>query len=131
MGIEEASQHLDLAKIQLERVSTAAWDPEDPAEAVMWAFYAYENCMVAAAESLGRNWKRTHPDKVSIARQLFSDGLVTRDVGADLELLNDLRKQVAYGEVYGDLAELDLEDLAGELESFVDEIEKLIESRRG
>jgi hypothetical protein len=47
MSLEEAREHLDLAKEQWESAATASWEPEDPAGCVTNAFYAYENLIVA------------------------------------------------------------------------------------
>ena len=52
MGIDEARQHINRARRQLEKVQAASWGP-DPEDAVTWAFYAYENCVVALAERYG------------------------------------------------------------------------------
>ena len=42
--------------------------------------------------------------------------------------LNGLRKDVAYGEPGFELQQLDLEDLTIELESFLEEVERLIDA---
>ena len=127
MGVGEARQHIARAKRQLERVSTAAWEP-DPEEAVTWAFYAYENCVAALAERFGRRWTKNHREKAELARRLHADGLVSRDVGGELEELNALRKDVAYGEPGPELADRDIEDLACELEEFIEEVASRVES---
>lgn len=53
------------------------------------------------------------------------------DVGDLLEKLNDLRKDVQYGEPGPDLQALDLEELAADLELFIDEVERLVQGDRG
>ena len=53
MAQEKAVAALELAKKQLDKVQAATWDPADVADAVMWAFYAYENAIVAVAEANG------------------------------------------------------------------------------
>ncbi len=111
---------------QLERVQTAAWDPADAVEAVTFAFYAYENGIVAVAEAKGIAWTKNHPDKAKVARQLVSRGILKTDVHDLLVKLNDLRKDVAYGEPGQDLEQLDLEDLATDLERFLDEVEQAL-----
>ena len=126
MGRQEAQAALKRARKQLERVSIAAWPPEDCETAVTWAFYAYENCVVAAAEAQGIPWRKQHPNKVAVARQLYENGQVQRDIGDELERLNELRKDVQYGDPGLELLEVDLEDLATELETFVDEVEALL-----
>ena len=112
---------------QLERVQSAALD-RDPEAAVMWAFYAYENCVTALAELHDRRWTTNHVQKAQLARGLFGDGLVSRDVGDELSMLNTLRKDVAYDEPGPELHEVDLEGLADDLEQLMNEIESHIGS---
>ena len=40
--------------------------------------------------------------------------------------LNELKKDVSYGEPGGDLLQVDLEELVAELELFIDEVEEAI-----
>lgn len=108
------------------RVQDASWAPRDAEEAVTWAFYAYENCLAALAERYGRKLTKNHREKAELARRLHEDGLVSRDIGDELEELNNLRKDVQYGEPGPELQERDLEDLAIELEQFVEEIDSRI-----
>lgn len=126
MGRREAQDALTRARRHWDRVSVAVWEPEDHAVAVTWAFYAYESCVVAAAEALGIAWKATHPSKVAIARQLYGDGKVSRDIGDELQRLNELRKDVQYGDPGLDLLELDLEGLSADLEAFIEEVAGLL-----
>jgi len=128
MGLNEARAKLRLAKKHLGRVQTAYWDPKDPEGAVTWAFYAYENAVVAAAEAIGLPWKKTHPSKVEVAGLLHQRGMLSLDVGEKIALLNELRKDVEYGEPGPSLEEVDLEDLSTELEEFIEEVERLVES---
>ena len=100
----------------------ASWEPQDPEQAVTWAFYAYENCLAALAERYGRKLTKNHREKAELARRLHADGLISRDIGYELEELNSLRKDVQYDEPGPELEEIDLEDLAIELEQFIDEI---------
>ena len=130
MSVEEAKKHIARAKKQLEKVQTAWWDPQDAEQAVTWAFYAYENCVTALAERYGYQWAPNHRKKAELARTLHDDGLISRDVGDDLEELNRLRKDVAYGEPGYDLSAVDLEELVSELEAFVDEVESRISSSK-
>ena len=127
MGVAEAEPHIARARRQLERVRVAAWDPPDAEEAVTWAFYAFENCVVALAEIHDRKWKKNHREKAELARRLYTDGLVSRDVGDTLEELNRLRMDVAYEEPGPELQETDLEALAVELEAFLNEIASLVD----
>ena len=127
MGVAEAVPHIARAQRQLERVQVAAWDPPDAEQAVTWAFYAYENCVVALAELHDRKWKKNHREKAELARHLYADGLVSRDVGDTLEELNRLRMDVAYDEPGPELQETDLEALADGLETFLNEIASLVD----
>ena len=105
---------------------TLALPPGDHEEAVTWAFYAYENCVVAPAEALGFPWRRQHYDKVAVARRLYVNEHVRRDIGGELERLNELRKDVQYGLPGLDLLDVDLESLAADLEAFVAEVAGLL-----
>ncbi len=127
MSTKNARAAIARARKQLQHVQEAAWDPQDADDAVTWAFYAYENCVVALAEATGTPWKKTHWSKVDIARQMASDGRVARDIGDELENLNELRKDVQYGEPGADLLEVDLEYLAVELERYVDNVAAVVE----
>ena len=129
MRAEEARAALNRARKHWERVSLASWPPEEHGEAVMWAFYAYENCVVAAADALAIPWEKRHPNKVDVARRLFEGGHVSRDIGDELERLNELRKDVQYGDPGLELLEVDLEALSAEVEQFVEEVAALLESR--
>ncbi len=127
MGQKEAETHLNLARKHLERVEAATWDPKEPEVAVTWAFYAYENAVVAVAEKLGVNWQKTHLSKVKIANELRSSGKLSVDVGPIIANLNELRKDVQYGEPGPELEEIDLEDMAIQLEKFIDEVADVVE----
>lgn len=128
MGIREARAALRRARSQLERVQVAWLDPADPVEAVTFAFYAYENAVVALAEAKGIKWKKSHAEKARLAGRLFSNGVVATDIEERLIQLNTLRKDVAYGDPGPELLELHLEQLAIELEEFVEEVEAVIDA---
>lgn len=132
MGLEEAEIHLGTAKKHLERVQDEVNDVDDGDReaAVTWAFYAYENCISAIAEALGRSWTYDHVRKAELARTFHADKLVSQDVGDLLEELNRLRKDVEYGEPGSDLAEIDLEDLSIGLERYIDEVESCVDAAR-
>jgi hypothetical protein len=51
------------------------------------------------------------------------------DVSDRLVKLNELRKDVSYGDPGEELSEVDLEDLVSELESFLDEVGELMTKR--
>lgn len=120
MSLEQAKEHVARAERQWKRVELAS--PADPESAVTWAFYAYENCVTAIAELHGRSWTKRHWDKVRLARRLHEEGLASRDVGDELVELNDLRKDVAYGEPGPELEARDLNALASALETFIEDV---------
>lgn len=130
MSQAKADHHLGVAKKQLDRVLTVIWDADDEDReiAVTWAFYAYENSVVAAAEKANIGWQMTHWSKLDVADEIHRRGLVSVSVRERLEELNELRKDVQYGEAGPDLKNYDLEDLAIELERFIDEVQKLVQS---
>ena len=129
MSLEQAVDCLARAKRQLERVQLAAHDEyPDPESAVTWAFYAYENCVIALAEMHGRTWAKNHLAKARLARAFFAEALISRDIGDELEELNRLRKDVAYDESGEELEQRNLETLALELEEFIDEIESRMDA---
>ncbi len=127
MGVAKARERIARARQQLERVQTAARG-HDPENAVVWAFYAYENCITALAEFHGLVWTKSHTQKAQLARNLHNNGMISRDIRDELEELNRLRKDVAYNGPGLEVQELDLEDLVNKLEEFIDESESGIGS---
>jgi hypothetical protein len=122
--MSEASEKLDLARSHLERVQTASWDPVDWTDLSLYAFYALENGVVAAAEHLGIAWQKNHPDKARVAGLLHEQyGLP--DVSELLRELNQLRKNLAYGEGPRP-GSLDAEDTAIAVEEFVEAVATLV-----
>jgi len=128
MSKKEAVEALKRAQSQLERVQTAWYDPADAEEAVTWAFYAFENAVVAVAEKANIKWEKTHWNKLDVADKIHAKGYVSTNVRERLVELNELRKDVAYGEPGPDLAALDLEDLVTELEEFINEVAGFVET---
>jgi hypothetical protein len=126
MDLEEARDHLELAKKQWEHAATDSWPPREHASCVTNAFYAYENLLVAVAEALGQKWTKSHYKKAELAAELFKDKILTTDVSDTLLRMNDLRKDVSYGEPGYDLKDADLEDIVSDLEKFVDEVETIV-----
>ncbi|HUE90283.1 MAG TPA: HEPN domain-containing protein [Vicinamibacterales bacterium] len=116
-----------LAKEQLEDAQVAAWEPEDAAECVTNAFYAYENAVTAAMIAVGRKRTRKHSDKSAAATELFKDNKLKTDVGGLLEYLNDTRKDVQYETAGAELLGLDLEELVSNLETFIDDVDDLLD----
>ena len=108
-----------------------SWEPADPAECVTKCFYSYENALVAAATALGASWTKKHYEKAALAKKLFEQNEVKTDVSDRLVKLNELRKDVSYGDPGEELSEVDLEDLVSELELFLDEVGKLVTNLEG
>ena len=127
MDLDEARKRIATARRQLERVEGAAFDPDHEA-AITWAFYSYENCVAALAARFGRRSSTNHREKAELASRLHADGLISRDIGDELQELNRLRKDVAYDEPGPELQERDLEDLARELHDFIEETASRIDS---
>jgi hypothetical protein len=116
---------LRLAREQLARVQIAWLDPVDWSDLSMYAFYALENAVIAAADLSGIAWTKTHPSKVAAARELHrAKGLP--DIASLLEELNSLRKSEAYGETpppHGRNAE----DIAIAVEEYIEAVGRLLE----
>src|SRR5437764_1268647 len=121
MDLDAARDHLELAQEQWEKASTAWWEPADPASCVTNAFYAYENLVVAVAEAHGRKWEPSHYKKAALAGEFFKEKILATDVSERVLKMNDLRKDVSYGESGFDLATADLEEIVGDLGQFVTE----------
>jgi hypothetical protein len=124
--LAEANEHLELAKQQWDAASTAWWPPTDTADCVTKCFYAFENAVVAGAIALEIVWKKTHPDKIRVAKLLVQGGHVQTDISERLAELNRVRKDVSYGEPGHEMAGLDLEDMLSDLESYIGEIAALL-----
>jgi len=84
---------------------------------------------MAAAIVCGYSRTTRHYEKASIARSLAKDGHLKTDVSERLEELNDLRKDVQYGEPGPRVSRANLEELVESLESFLDEVEALLPTR--
>ena len=108
MDLEEARDHLDLAKKQWERAASDSWTPKDHASCVTNAFYAYENLLVAVAEAHGKQWTKSHYKKAELASELFKAKILATDVSGTILRMNDLRKDLSYGEPGDELADADL-----------------------
>ena len=52
------------------------------------------------------DWTPNHYAKVRLARNLYAEQLISKDIGDELEELNRLRKDVAYGKPGGIVAGL-------------------------
>lgn len=114
---------LRLVEEQLSRVQAASIDPVDWPDLYTWAFYALENCVVAAAEHLGLPWERSHPRKAELARRLH-DHHGLPDIETLLIDLNVLRQNAAYGESRAS-SNYDAEDIATWVEEYVEAVQRL------
>ncbi len=114
---------LQLARQQLARVQVASHDPVDWSDVALYAFYALENAVAAAADHFAIRWQTTHPSKVAAASELHTKhGLP--DVSALITTLNSLRKSEAYGETPSPRS-MTAEDVAMEVEQFLDSVAAL------
>jgi len=119
----DANDKLELAKRHLERVQLA-WDPPDWADLSLYGFYALEAAVEAASLHFGMAVNKNHYARVEAAQTLHLDcGL--SDVSALLRDLNEARKSEAYGDVQA--PELDAEDVASEVESYIETVSRLLE----
>ena len=115
-------ESLELAEGHLERALSAAADPVDWTDLSTYGFYCLEAAVMAAANHLKMKVQRSHPGKVEAAKVLAKKHKLP-DVSALLVELNTARKAHAYGDV--EAPELDEEELATELESFVGAVRKM------
>jgi hypothetical protein len=77
---------------------------------------------------LGTVWTKKHYEKAALAKRLFEQNKLKADISALLVRLNELRKDVSYGDPGKELSEVDLEDLVSNLELFLDEVRELVAS---
>ena len=126
--IQEARRMLAVARKQLDEAAADSWEPAEPADCVTKAFYAFENSLMAAVLATGGSHTTKHYVKAQLALKIHQDHGV-RNISERLTTLNELRKDVSYGEPGPDLLEVDLEDLVSDLESFIEEVEGLIEGQ--
>lgn len=95
----------------------------DWADLSIYGFYCLEAAIVAAAEHAGLPLKRSHADKAELAKQLAKSHSLP-DVSEFLWDLNAARKASAYGDV--DSPELSPEDVAYEVEAYVDAVDAML-----
>lgn len=123
MRQQSAEELLNLARSHLERVQNAWYEPTDWTNLALYGFYCLEVAVVAAAKHLGRSVKPNHPAKTKAAERLSREqGLP--EVTDLLWKLNSARKAAAYGDL--SFPELDAEDVAIQVEQYVDAVEQLI-----
>jgi hypothetical protein len=109
MSLDEARKLLDLAVEQWERACNDAWEPSDPASCVTNSFYAYENLIAAVARASDVPYQKRHDKKAELARRLFENKTLSKDLHDRMLRLNTLRKDVSYGEEDIELRDEDLE----------------------
>ena len=124
--LKEANALLARARNQWNGAAVDSWSPQEPADCVTKCFYSYENALVAAATALGTAWTKKHYEKADLAKRLFEQNKLKTDIGDVLVNLNELRKDISYGEPGDELSQVDLEDLVSELERFLDEVSELV-----
>ena len=123
MSSDPAADKLELAKKHLSRVRDS-WDPPEWLDLAAYGLWALEAATVAAGLHLGKSSKRTHSNKAELAGDLAK----TEGLPDVVELMHDLN-EVRKSEAYGDIASpphLDPEDVAREVEAYVDAVEELL-----
>jgi|SRR5450759_2036466 hypothetical protein len=117
------SRKLELAKRHVERVHAAWAEPTDWDDLSLYGFYCLEAAVEAAALHFGLRTSKKHWEKVDLAEDLHKKtGLP--DIGDLLRDLNDARKAAAYGDM--DRPDLDAEDIASQIEGYVDAVAAVI-----
>lgn len=120
----DPEQHLAKSQAQLEKVQVAWLDPVDWSDLSIYGFLALENAVVAAAQHLRIPWQQTHSSKSNAAEVLHRDHGLPDVVQLMLQLW-DMRQSESYGDVTPPTG-LNPEDVAGEIEHFVEAVSKLI-----
>lgn len=110
---------LDLARRHLERVRAAWDDPTDWDDLSLYGFYCLEAAVEAAALHFKLKTTKKHWEKVDLSDDLHEQhGLP--DISTLLSELNDARKAAAYGDI--ERPDLDSEEIATEIENYVDAV---------
>ncbi len=117
------SNKLKLARRHLERVQDAWGDPTDWDDLSLYGFYCLEAAVEAAALHVGLHTSKKHWEKVDLAVDLSRNHSLP-DVTDLLGNLNNARKAAAYGDV--EQPDLNAEDLAAEIERYVDAVAALL-----
>jgi hypothetical protein len=63
-----------------------------------------------------------------LAGDFFKEKILATDVSETILRMNNLRKDVSYGEPGSELATVDLEDIVSDPEKFIDEIETILDT---
>jgi hypothetical protein len=122
----DAQAKLQLARRHLERVR-AAWDaPTDWDDLSLYGFFCLEAAIEAAALQFGMKTSKKHWEKADIATELHRRCRLP-DIDQLLRDLNDARKAAAYGDVAA--PRLDPEDVASEIEQYVEAVARLVEGQ--
>ncbi|MGD0228928.1 MAG: hypothetical protein ABSC19_01050 [Syntrophorhabdales bacterium] len=118
-----ASEKLEIARGHLDKVQ-AAWDePTDWSDLSIYGFYCLEAAVEAAVLHFGLTTSKKHWEKADNALRLNKMcGLP--DVSGLLRDLNDARKATAYGDIQA--PDLDAEDIATEIEEYVNAVAALL-----
>ena len=116
---------LKLAKKHLERVQAASSDEPDWADLSVYGFYCLECAISAAALHAGIPLVKTHPSKAGAADELAAKHGFPAASGL-LRDLNAARKAVAYGDIAR--PDLDPEDVAADIEKYVEAVERFLET---
>lgn len=124
----DAASKLALAQRHLERVQEAWDDPLDWDDLSLYGFYCLENAVEAAALHFGLRTTHAHAEKAEIASRLHEERNLP-DVSGLLVDLNAARKAAAYGDI--DPPELDPQDVANEIEEYVEAVATLIAGGNG
>jgi len=120
----KSGDKLALARHHLKRVLDAWDDPTDWDDLSLYGFYCLEAAVEAAAVCVGIKTSKRHWEKADVARGLHGQhGLP--DIEQLLRDLNDARKAAAYGDI--PTPDLNAEDVASEIEAYVDAVADLIE----
>lgn len=122
------SEALQLAQTQLERVQVAWLDPTDWSDLSIYGFLALENSVVAAAEHFGIAVHKSHPSKNEAADLLHRNHSLP-DVTPLMLQLWDMRQSESYGDVTPPQG-LDPEDVASQVEGYVEAVRAAIESNQ-
>lgn len=118
------SHKLEVAKRHLNRVHAAWIEPTDWDDLSLYGFYCLEAAVEAAALHFGLRTSKKHWEKVDLAEELHKKrGLP--DIHELLLSLNDARKAAAYGDI--DRPDLDAEDIASQIEGYVDAVATVIQ----
>lgn len=120
-----ASEALRLAQKHLAKVQVAWLDPVDWSDLAIYGFLALENAVVAGARHFGIAVEQTHPSK-NRAADAMRDTHGLPDVTPLMLQLWDMRQSESYGDVQAPDG-LDAEDVASEIEGYVEAVRAYIE----